>query len=91
MSQGADKRKHPRMKVTFDVEVYHPSVGLNHFQTRDMSRDGMFIVDNVADLLLPALGEIVRVLVKGLSLDEPMTVDMRVVRNSVDGKGLTFI
>jgi len=91
MPSEAEKRKHPRMKVTFDVEVYHPSVGLNNFQTRDMSHNGMFIVDNVADLLLPALGEIVRVLIKGLSLDEPMTVDMRVVRNTVDGKGLVFV
>jgi PilZ domain-containing protein len=91
MSSEAEKRKHPRMRVTFDVEVYHPTVGLNYFQTRDMSHNGMFIVDNVADLLLPALGEIVRVIIKGLSLDEPMTVDMRVVRNSFDGKGLVFV
>lgn len=91
MTSGAEKRKHPRMRVNFDVEVYHPSVGLNHFKTRDMSHTGMFIVDDIADLLLPVLGEIVSVLIKGLSLDEPMNIDMRVVRNSVSGKGLVFI
>ncbi len=91
MSSGSEKRKHPRIRVTFDVEVYHPSVGLNHFQTRDMSHNGMFIIDDVANILLSLLGEIVRVLIKGLSLDEPMTVDMRVVRNSINGKGLIFI
>lgn len=91
MLPGSEKRKHPRMKVTFNVEVYHPSVGLNHFQTRDMSDNGIFIFDNVANLLLPVLGEIVRVIIKGLSFDEPMTLDMRVVRNATDGKGLVFI
>ncbi len=88
----AEKRKYPRMRVTFDVEVFHPSVGFSRFQTRDMSHEGMFILDGDGIIeSLPEKGQIVTVLIKGLIGDEPMTVDMRVVRNSIGGKGLAYI
>ncbi len=85
---ASEKRKFPRVKVAFDVEIFHPQWGLRHFRTRDLSHSGMFIIDGLPEKL-PVTGEIVRVVIK--SGGEPMTVDMQVVRHSVEGRGLTFI
>ena len=90
MLSEAEKRKHPRMKVSFDVEVSHPLKGVARYQTRDMSDTGMFVVSKASQVTLKE-GEIVRVLIDTESFVEPMTIDMRVVRHSAEGKALTFI
>lgn len=86
----SEKRKHPRMKVSFDVEVRHPQNGVAHYQTRDMSDTGMFVVSKASEVAVQE-GEIVRVLIETESFVEPMTIDMRVVRHSPDGKALSFV
>lgn len=90
MLSDLEKRKGPRIKVSFDVEVRHPSIGVARFQTRDMSDTGMFVFDCGANVSLEE-GEIVRVLIDTSSFVEPMTMDMRVVRHSTEGKALSFI
>ncbi|UZE94868.1 PilZ domain-containing protein [Alkalimarinus alittae] len=78
------------MKVSFDVEVRHPLGGVARYQTRDMSDTGMFVVGENANVALK-VGEIVRVLIETANFVEPMTMDVRVVRHTVDGKALSFI
>ncbi|MFD2230739.1 PilZ domain-containing protein [Alkalimarinus sediminis] len=90
MPLAAEKRKHPRIKVSFDVEVRHPLNGVAHYQTRDMSDTGMFVISKASEIVAQE-GEIVRVLIETASFVEPMTVDMRVVRHTSDGKALSFI
>lgn len=95
MPTDAEKRKHPRMKVSFDVEVRHPLNGVARYQTRDMSDTGIFVVSKASDIIVDESeieeGEIVRVMINTESFVEPMTIDMRVVRHSADGKALSFI
>lgn len=87
--QDSDRRIFPRMRVNFNVEVFHPGYGISTVKTRDMSDGGIFvIVESSRDL--PPEGEIVSVKVKGLHGEEPI-LEMKIVRDTSDGVGLSFL
>ncbi|WP_250658778.1 PilZ domain-containing protein [Alkalimarinus coralli] len=90
MKSSPEKRKHPRIKVSYDVEIVHPAKGWRRFQTRDISNTGIFIVGDTSWSALEK-GQIVRVKIETADFFEPMNLDMRVVRHTVDGNGLSFV
>ena len=90
MLSGAEKRTHPRIKVSYDVEVRHPLSGATRYQTKDVSDTGMFVVGQASNVFLQQ-GDIVRVIIETATFVEPMTVDMRVVRHTIEGQALSFV
>jgi hypothetical protein len=85
-----ERRNFRRMRVNFNVEIFHPMYGVAKLKTWDMSDGGIFILVDPKKTLPPE-GTIVSVKVKGLLGKEDPVVDMKVVRDTNDGVGLSFL
>lgn len=86
----ADRRRHPRLPMSVEVELYRPGQPTLAIETEDLSGGGVFLVMDAADR--PSLGERVRLrLVGTLGAGEtPPIVDAVVVRHSEKGVAVEF-
>ena len=84
-----DKRKHPRMKMNFNVVVWHPEMGRTLMKTRDMSDGGVYVQGVL--LRCPKQGAVVNVQVKGMLGSGCASVPMSVVRGDQEGLALQFL
>jgi hypothetical protein len=86
-----DKRIHERQEVSLTVEILDPPhLGKVALVTKDISKDGAFIVLS-KEKCLP-VGRIVSLRVSGVLWGEKLsTVSARVVRVTDEGMGLQFL
>jgi len=83
-----NRRKHPRIPVTVEVKVSHPSVGEKFVKTRNISDNGLFLLVDPSNM--PPIGTVVKGQVQGMQADAPM-LDMQIVRVESVGLGLRFV
>jgi len=84
-----DKRKSPRIKASFQVELTHPELGAIKTKTRDISELGAFVI--VDEDSTPELHMKVHIRVLGLPGEPGTPVESEVVRIEHEGIGLKFI
>jgi PilZ domain len=86
-----EKRIHERQQVSLSVEILDPPhLGKVSLVTRDISKDGAFIL--LARDKCPSVGRIVSLRISGILWGEKLsTVSARVVRVIDEGMGLQFL
>lgn len=85
-----DTREHARIQLPFEVEVTHPSAGLQRSIARDISESGMYVAMATDGLRVGSKVKL-RVIVSTLTEGSPTpTVEMEVVRLDAEGVGLKF-
>ena len=87
-----DRRKHPRLRVDFRVELFHPECGAVTCKTMDMSDGGMRVApySDPHQYLLPPNGSVVSVKIEGILNGLP-ELDMKIVRSGNGERGLCFL
>ncbi len=83
-----DQRRFPRLRLTLQVAVTHPSLGCRVLPTRDISDGGIFLACDAMNF--PPVGAVVQVRVQGMAEAAPVR-RMAVVRFDKEGVGLRFL
>ena len=88
----SERRRHPRIPMEVDVELYCPGEQMRIVRTQDLSGGGVLLLFSADDR--PALDTQVQVRVVGTLGDEgeaPPLVEGRVVRHLPEGVAVEFI
>ncbi|NKN33497.1 PilZ domain-containing protein [Marichromatium bheemlicum] len=87
---GSDRRRHPRLPMQVEVDLFRPGHPVRRVWTNDLSGGGVMIL--IDDVDRPPVGTWVQLQVAGTlgSGETPPLVEAQVVRHLADGVALSF-